>query len=194
MNISISPRQFGTEDAIAFLEGSGWDGAGRTIEDYFKFDSDKWEECHNHVQWAFPSNIPSDFNGEAPVVDMHQFRENITADALVNMLGLVGDYLTSLGFKQDDNGEYRFDASSPRTAIWITPGNHNYRRISRLLNVLSNVAPDLAIHLLREFVKAYEYGYNKWETHYMHDSKAVSTPCMNHATLLFWTKAATGTL
>lgn len=182
-------RTFGTDEALAFVEGRGVDAAGRTIEDYFKFDADKWEECHNHVQWAFPSHIMSRFNLEAPVVDMDDFASRLSAQGHVNIKQLMGNYLTSLGWFEDKGG-WHADLTHERAERWLTPYNHNYQRISRLLNLLSWIDANLAIELLNEFLTVAQEA-SKWvmEDHFKRPMAVINTE-----TVVYWSKAAIGKL
>lgn len=189
---AVSPtplRTFGTDDALAFVEGRGVDAAGRTIEDYFKFDADKWEECHNHVQWAFPSHIMSRFNMEAPVVDMEDFSNRLSAQGHVNIKQLMGNYLTSLGWFEDKGG-WHADLKHERAELWLTPYNHNYQRISRLLNLLSWIDSNLAIELLNEFLTVAQEA-SKWV---MEDHFKLPMAVINAETVVYWSKAAIGKL
>ncbi len=178
-------RTFGTDDALAFVEGRGVDAAGRTIEDYFQFDAAKWEECHNHVQWAFPSHIMSRFNPEAPVVDMEDFTNRLSVQGHANIKRLMADYLKSLEFFEDGAGWH-----APKTdSHWMTPYNHNYQRISRLLNLLSWIDPDLAVNLLNEFLYVAEQ-LAPWTE----KQNNVRIPFITVETVVYWSKAAIGKL
>lgn len=188
LNTYTSVR-YGTDEALAFLEGHGTDAAGRTIEDYLTFDNDKWEECHDHIQWAFPSNIASMFNPTAPVVDLAELSERITSNGLTNLFLLVGKYLTSLGFK-DVDGNWTFCPDSPRVEYWISPDNHNYRRISRLLNLLHSVDREYALELLNEFNEAAMHAYNI-PGPLMGPNMRVRVRTIDVPTVLYWSKAAT---
>lgn len=185
-------RTFDTNDALAFVEGNGVDASGRTIEDYLKFDADKWEACHDHVQWAFPSHIASRFNLEAPVVDMEEFSNRLTMVGHVNIMKLLANYLTSLGFFQD-NEVWHADLTHARTKYWLSPRNHNYQRISRVLNLLSWIDPDLAIKLLGEFLDVAHTYFNE----YVKVTQAginFEIPVIDAETVVYWSKAAIGKL
>ena len=182
--MSDTTIKYGTAEALAFVNGTGVDATGRTIEDYFNFDADKWEECHNHVQWAFPSHIPSRFNPDAPVVDMADFANGLSVQGHKNINRLLDAYLASLGFTG-----YRFDPSSPRNAIWLTPYNHNYQRISRILNLLAWIDPELALALLNEFLTAAQSVANQ----YVQNERGVA-PFITVETVVYWSKAAIGGL
>ncbi|QDJ96252.1 hypothetical protein Xoosp13_65 [Xanthomonas phage Xoo-sp13] len=187
--------QYGTEEAIAFLNGTGTDAKGRTVAEYLQFTPDKWEECHDHIQWAFPSHIPSQFNPNAPVVNMDEFTKNLPVKGLVNMMNLVVKYLESLGFTETmQYGEVHW--SPPLSdAYWLTPRNHNYQRISRLLNLLAWVNPTLGRHLLKQFLNLAELVANKTHIHYRSDAVGyVTSPIITVDTVVYWSKAAIGHL
>lgn len=189
MNTEI--KQYGTTDALLFLDGKGMDGNGRYISEYFEFDRDKWEECHNHVQWAFPSHIASRFNINAPVVhDMDEFALAMTINASNNAQRLMEAYLDSLGFVMGSDDHYRFDPTSERNKIWLTPFNHNYQRISRLLNFLYHTDIDMCHHVFSEFLRAAEHAKDWVEV----DAFNRRAPVITVETLLFWSKAAIGEL
>lgn len=191
ININPLDQEYGTEDALAFLEGHGLDGAGRNIREYFLFDMDKWEECHNHVQWAFPSHIPSRFNFAAPVVNMEEFSEKLSPQGHVNVFRLMTSYLESLGFTHDKAGWHAcMDWNNERVQTWVTPYNHNYQRISRLLNLLSWLNPDLALELLGEFLNVAE----EVATWTAEDHMKRPVPFITTATVVYWSKAAIGKL
>lgn len=181
-------RTFGTEDALAFLNGTGVDAAGRTVADYLQFDMDKWEECHNHVQWAFPSHIMSRFNPEAPVVDMYELVLGLGVQGYRNLSMLIDAYLRSLGFTRY-MGQWKLDENSPRKDIWRTPHNHNYQRITRLLNLLSWTDRELAMELMVEFILA-AHSANRP----IPDADGTMTDVVTVNTIVFWTIAATGKL
>lgn len=183
-------KDYGTADAVAFLDGTGKDAAGRTVEDYLKFDADKWEECHNHIQWAFPSHIKSKFNPDAPVVDMDEFYKTISVQGLYNIGLLTYNYLTSLGFTQDESGKWHADLKHERVNVWISPCNHNYQRFSRLLNLLSLIEPDTAIQLLDELLTVAST-IKDWT---VRDHFNQLIPVITVETVVYWSKAAIGTL
>lgn len=143
-------KTYGTDDAMDFICGLGKDHISRTVEDYLQFDKHDWEECHNHVQWAFPSHIVSAFNPYAPVVDMEYYSEVFSnPTALYNTHQLILNYLESLGIypKYSVNGmkptrlyitdhfEWVPDFTED-FAHWVSFGNHNYLRLTRLLNLM----------------------------------------------------------
>lgn len=181
-------RHYTGSDALLFLQGEMTDAKGRMIDDYLNFSADKWEECHDHIQWAFPSNISSAFNPNAPIVgDMVKFGQKVYNDtqALSNLTKLTFEYLRSIGFVgntlAESDTKFVFDWDSPLGKNLITYNNHNYRRISRLLNCWAYVNQSVALILLGYFLEIYETT--------LHNHTIIT-----QTTLLYWTKAATRNL
>lgn len=167
-----------TADALAFTEGRAPDHMGRTIEDYLKFDADEWERCHNHVQWAFPSDQASAYNPYAPVIDISEYSNKLTAEGFRNIDSLLVNFMASLGINYyPEHGLFYPDTDSPRWNSWVTPMNHNYLRLTRVLNLLSYLNPEAANHLLFTLL------------HYVAPS-----PNVNKETVIFWSKAGVGYL
>lgn len=180
---------FGTDDAVAFLNGTAPDAIGRTVHDYMQFSTEKWEECHNHIQWAFPSHIPSNFNPNAPVVDMRKLCEGLTDTGLSNLMELVARYLGTIGFVFNGD-KWVIDPQSDRLTVWLTPRNHNFQRITRLLNLLFWVDKEEANDVLKEVFQITE------GKHYSikYEGDIVSITVVNADTLRYWFKAANGLL
>lgn len=136
----MSPK-YGTQDAINFLLGHGTDGNGRTIQDYFNFSKERWEECHDHIQWAFPTDIPSAFNANAPIIDREELDVWLVSASAAydddesqdyetlrgNLRELLKRYYNSIGFKIGSSVDTSFNN------IFDGPNNHNFRRITRVL-------------------------------------------------------------
>lgn len=180
---------FGTDDAVAFLNGTGTDAIGRTVYDYRNFSTEKWEDCHNHIQWAFPSHIPSDFNPNAPIVNMEDLYNGLSGTGLFNVKELATQYLGTIGFVFNDD-KWVIDPESDRLAVWLTPRNHNFQRITRLLNLLFWVDKDMADDVLKAVFqitegKLYSIKY---------EGDIVAIPVVNADTLRYWFKAANGLL
>lgn len=90
------------------------------------WDDDKWEGCHNHVQWAFPTNIPSQFNPNAPLVTANTIRTFKRFPTLLMMLDRLFlrfyDFLVNRANHKD---------------TWLTPNNHNFLRITRVIQCMN---------------------------------------------------------
>lgn len=126
---------------ISFYEGGGRDSEGRTIDEILAWDDEQLEYCHDYIQWLFPTDRPSAFNPDAPIVtlaDREEFanRSELRGKlkrALLRMLSFYGfaciDAAAGLRIKPGSN----WDA---RKRNWLTPNNHNHLRITRMLTSL----------------------------------------------------------
>lgn len=132
--------KYGTTDAINFLLGIGTDQKGRTVHDYYTFTPEKWEECHDHIQWAFPTDIPSQFNDNAPVISIDAIEMGLfnglnskqMETIHTNITTLYMKYFSSIGFDPKlFPGQYVSDNDIR------TPDNHNFRRLSRVMRSMA---------------------------------------------------------
>lgn len=138
----MNPNTF---SAIAFLAGTSTDSAGRYVSEYLTFTPEHWEDCHNHIQWAFPSSIKSDFNPDAPVINWDEFTRILgyngrdplpSADCyqvFENVRNLMMDYFKSIGI-EPNKSDAAISLKNPERLAWLyTKGDHNHRRITRVM-------------------------------------------------------------
>ena len=163
-----------TQQAVDFLNGTGADHLGRTVTDYLAFDDAEWERCHNHVQWAFPSNEASLYNPHAPVVDMQELKAKLTIAGAINVGQLVESFTKFLGLEQSNGVWMIVDTDKFQ---WLEPHNHNFLRITRLLNLLSVINENDALGLLGVLLFI-----------------ANVSDAIDKRTVVFWSRAAIGEL
>ena len=126
---------------IAFLIGEGVDQSGRNIADYWNFDAAKWEQCHDHMQWAFPTRTKSAFNAGAPIVpDDYKFDGN--GEVIAALTELLNRYLKSLGIvrtrREYDNAlTFVWCPNEPQHFHWVRKGDHNMLRMTRVMECLT---------------------------------------------------------
>lgn len=115
------------DPAIAFYLDSEIikDQIGFTFTDVMTFDDEKLEECHGYVQWLFPVREPSAYIKNAPLVtertmvDFVEFQSVVTARMKWAFLRMLQFYFHGQGLDK-----------------WVTPRNHNFLRITRILKSL----------------------------------------------------------
>lgn len=144
---------------IAFLAGQAPDHRGRTIDDYKAFRDTDWEAQHDIIQWAFPTKTVSQYNANAPVVpEDYTFEFDLTV--MNNILVLMENYLKSLGIHSTDadytSGNILKFIHRPSKDAWIHRNNHNYKRLTRLIECLGIFGleafqKDLAEYLIFDF-------------------------------------------
>ncbi len=126
------------EKLLQFYSGEGTDDRGRGIADIWCFSHGELEGVHDYIQWLFPLAERSAFNPGAPLLDaetIQRFREDDTLRRNVERsLGLMLDFygLASVG-----NRIVRGKTFGERSRNWLTPQNHNFLRLTRVLKSLS---------------------------------------------------------
>lgn len=122
---------------LAFLQGEGVDGAGRTLFEVLAFDDAALERTHDFIQWLFPLEEPSAAVPDAPVLSAGEaaaIRESTLAQC-------------ALAAATD-----RMDVFYRRTDRWLAPHDHNHLRITRIIRSLRLLAGDAAADAFRDAV------------------------------------------
>lgn len=128
---------------LAFYDGTGVDDRGRTIEEVLAFSFAAMETSHDYIQWLFPLDVPSRVTPHAPLVGPECQREFVRSPqrvatlrrAFARMLDFYG-----LLFVDGVEGEAPQVVKAPsfagHSANWLTPGNHNFLRLTRIMKSL----------------------------------------------------------
>ena len=130
------------QPVLDFHLGVAPDHAGRHIGDILAFDDAELESTHDYIQWLFPLAEPSRAVPTSPVIrpaEIADFRQNDSARAmqiraLERMLRFYG-----LGLETKLAGSLVVTPApnfSSRRREWLTPGNHNLLRLTRILKSL----------------------------------------------------------
>jgi len=197
----VTPNMFylenpGTFAALAFLSGQSPDRAGRYVMEYFTFTAEKWEDCHDHIQWAFPSNVPSMFNIHAPIIDFKEFLNctfvdwlpvNSNTEVIYDNLGeLMEQYLRSIGIGLTTAGSvYVMDTDHPERLAWmINPNDHNHRRLTRLFMMWHHLQEPLRTYSSNPYVRNFEPIY-----HFIMASMMIKWGSVLTETLKYWERA-----
>jgi hypothetical protein len=106
---------------IGFLSGAAPDGEGRTLANMRQWSDQRLESVHDFIQWMFPLTEPSPVNPDAPVLDSETIAEIRSRPELQEAVRASLQRMR------------RFYEGSRH---WISPGNHNHLRITRILKCL----------------------------------------------------------
>lgn len=122
------------------------DHRGRTLSEILQ-KSDRWlEETHDYIQWLFPLYVRSKHNSHAPLLtdevkeafinpaaaDYSMLQQNF-GQAIYRMLVFYGCSFDPLAPDVvSPTGEW-----SDKSKNWLTDGNHNFMRISRILRSMT---------------------------------------------------------
>lgn len=104
------------------------------------FTDDQLEFKHDYIQYAFPIKTPSGFNPIAPILSKKEIKwingEN-GLKARINLKNMFIRMLQFYGFTLIETPEIikceYSSAFSERAKNWLTPNNHNFLRITRIL-------------------------------------------------------------
>ena len=127
-------------DILVFYGGSAPDHRGRYLREILKNSDDWLESTHDYIQWLFPLSEVSAFNPHAPVLEQETIRRFRSRPDLQQ--GLRMSFLRMLDFygfevRVDRKLAVRLSAGfKSRAANWLTCGNHNHLRITRILKSL----------------------------------------------------------
>lgn len=138
---------------VEFYAGRRPDDQGRWLKDVWAWTDDELERRHDFIQVLFPNERPSPINPDAPVLDAAAKTAFLADESLRANLAKSHDrMLRFYGLEHDPAGnEVRRLPSFPsRAANWLSPHNHNFLRITRILLCLKALGlPDRAASMLR---------------------------------------------
>lgn len=123
-----------TSPVVAFLQGTGRDGRGRTLRQVFGLTVDQLENKHDYIQWIFPLTEASAAVPNSPVL----------AAADVMTLRQSPDAQTSLARAEHMMRHFWLDNNH-----WLSPYDHNLLRITRAVKSLRLLADDRRADALR---------------------------------------------
>lgn len=127
---------------VAFYRGDGRDHRGRALNDIHEFDFHELEFHHDYIQWLFPLPEPSAANASAPLLSNEDIAAFNSDDSLRKALLRSFELLLHFyGLELVGGGAeievVRGANVDERSKLWLTSGNHNFLRISRMLRSLS---------------------------------------------------------
>ena len=140
-----------TSPLLNFYRGQGTDHARRNLADLHRFDQQQLEAVHDYIQWLFPLPEGSGVNPQAPrlsAVDIAAFHAEPSLrarlrESLILMLEFWGMSLDSGGAVVPSPN---FSVRAPN---WLTPHNHNYLRITRVIRSIGVLGMDQEAHTLQ---------------------------------------------
>jgi hypothetical protein len=126
---------------IGFYNGTESDHRGRHLREIQEWPDDQLEAVHDYIQWLFPLPEASGFNAAAPILtseSIQEFRslpelQQKLRDSFFRMMRFYGfEVLSIKPIKVDRAPNFEAKATG-----WLSPGNHNHLRITRILRCLS---------------------------------------------------------
>ncbi|MFY9664784.1 MAG: opioid growth factor receptor-related protein [Candidatus Cybelea sp.] len=166
---------------VAFYEGSAPDDRGRLREEILRFDDERLEDVHDFIQWLFPLPERSGANPAAPILDDSAIDAFHARPELRVALRQSFDRMLSFyGFAWSGDRIVKGASFSERSG-WLSPGNHNHLRLTRILRSLSVLGEAQAAQTLFEAL-----------SHIYNDEGCTRRNRITERTFNFWSSAVSG--
>jgi hypothetical protein len=145
-----------TDRILSFYRRADTDDRGRMLDEIRSFDLGHLESVHDYIQWLFPLAERSGANPGAPTLTtatIAAFRADLAlrSELTASLEVMLRFYGLSLTGNADS---LRIDQSPDfheRSQVWLSPSNHNYLRMTRILTSLRVLGlPDHAAALLSQ--------------------------------------------
>ena len=126
-----------------FYSGRSPDHRGRFLREIQQWPDDRLESVHDFIQWLFPLPEPSPVNPLAPTIDPATIAAFSTQPELrASLRGSFERMLRFYGFQMHAGPPVavaRAPEFAARSQHWLSPGNHNHLRITRILKCLTTL-------------------------------------------------------
>lgn len=125
---------------VRFYREECGDHRGRKLSGILAESKDWLEYTHDYIQWLFPLPEPSAFNRHAPLLSLPDIRD-FTSDKelqhkLIKSLTIMLDFY---GLSMVNGGGVEIinvSSYQDQRKRWLSPGNHNFLRLTRILRSL----------------------------------------------------------
>jgi hypothetical protein len=126
---------------IGFYSGTEPDNRGRYLHEIQQWPDEQLETVHDYIQWLFPLPERSGFNVAAPVLNPESIqgfraRPDLQEKLRTSFLRMMNFY----GLEARSGEQVtvvRMPNFATKAANWLSPGNHNHLRITRILRCLT---------------------------------------------------------
>lgn len=126
---------------------------GSSLEDILQFNRVTFDTHHDFIQWLFPNREASPINPLAPLLcDLHVSAYAELPELRASVEQSFGKFLSFLGLAASEPGFSRAPDFEQGAQYWLSPLDHNHRRISRVLTFLCEIGRnEMAVAMLAYF-------------------------------------------
>ena len=164
---------------LDFYKGSGGNSGGWRLHEILAWSDEELEDVHDFIQWLFPLPEHSQANPFAPLLDAATISAFHNDEKLRRELRSALDrMLLFYGFVRHQDSIFEGEHFRTRAANWLTPGNHNHLRLTRMIRSLRILGLEVEAQALWKALQAV----------YQSEEGANS---ISQRTYNFWIRAAT---
>jgi hypothetical protein len=129
---------------LAFYRGDAPDWSGRRLEEIWSWTDERLEAVHDYIQWMFPLSVRSGANPAAPILGPISIGAFATSDELRDRLERsLRVMLRFYGLEETRTAGalhiVRTERFTGRARVWLSPGNHNHLRLTRIITSLGEL-------------------------------------------------------
>jgi Opioid growth factor receptor (OGFr) conserved region len=127
---------------MAFYRGFGHDHRGRSLTQLQGQSLADLESVHDYIQWLFPLPEPSSASRDAPLLireDILTFRTSreLRGRLQRSLLAMLAFYGLESRGQAGPPLVVRGPRFEVRATVWLSPSNHNFLRLTRILRCLT---------------------------------------------------------
>ena len=167
---------------IGFYSGTEPDHRGRYLHEIQRWSDDQLEKVHDYIQWLFPLLEPSGFNLAAPVLKRESIREfRARPDLQETLRGSFRRMMSFYGLETRSDAQItvtRAPNFAAKVTVWLSPGNHNHLRITRILKCLNVLG-----------LEAEAKAFFDCLTEIYDDEQSKPMPAISDETMRYWREA-----
>lgn len=125
---------------IDFYTNTQTDNYNRFLNEILNFDKVQLENTHNYIQWLFPNYQRSQFYPESPILKTNIINAFVNNNQCKeNLLKAFNLMLNFYGFVKKGNKIILAEDFELKKSIWLTVGNHNFLRLTRILKSMNSL-------------------------------------------------------
>jgi hypothetical protein len=121
---------------IKFYEKRANDNYGRSLDQMQHYNYDQLEHIHDYIQWMFPLKEKSRVNLSAPIITAKDIIYIKQSDVIKQNMLASKIVITNFWGIRKEYSENKYNIRKDRIQTWLTPGNHNFLRVTRVLKSL----------------------------------------------------------
>lgn len=126
---------------VDFYLGKCGNQANETLDQILSYSDRQLEKGHTHIQWLFPLDEPSLAVASSPIISKEEIEIFRNSPGLITKVRSSLDRMMGFyGLRVEQHGRFlcaRNDDFEAKIEDWLTPRNHNYKRLTRIMRCLN---------------------------------------------------------